>query len=98
MTWFDSIRHNLLNFSNKMLIYNTCVINGFLKFKYVREKIFYMNDTLWFKIEKKRTFTSFLGKFGISISSEVILVEDIKIDFFAKFQVFWCCIRDSRAV
>ena len=53
---------------------------------------------LWFKIEKKRTFTLILAIFQISTPGGFFLVGDIKVDLSAKFQVIWCCFRGSRAV
>ena len=53
---------------------------------------------LWGKMKKKGTFTLKNGLFRFTLFGWFFLVEDIKVDRNAKFQVIWCWFRDSRAV
>ena len=54
--------------------------------------------SLWGKMKKKGTFTLKNGLFRFTLFGWFFLVEDIKVDRNAKFQVIWCWFRDSRAV
>ena len=81
---------------NKCALY--CISRTFLWFHITMINCFTLLRPLWFKIEKKRTFTLNLAKFWISTPGEFFLVQDIKIDLYAKFQIILCCFRGSRAV